>query len=120
MFFEFKLEYPEDLYNRRITFTMYDVDKWTKNQIIGVFELDLDYIYNMPTKDLFRNWVALYDPTGKFPGVQGYLRMSISILGPGDEQVRGAVCLGLFALLFFFSFRAAGLAVGIDFPLPVT
>lgn len=33
-----------------------------------------------------RQWVALTDITDEHEGIQGYLKLSITVLGPGDEQ----------------------------------
>lgn len=38
----------------------------------------------MEGHELYRRWVGLCDSTGKFDGIQGYLRLSLTILGPGD------------------------------------
>jgi hypothetical protein len=39
----------------------------------------------MEGHELYRKWVALSDSTGKEEGVQGYLKLSILCMGPGDN-----------------------------------
>ena len=55
------------------------------DSMIGSFSVDLTYIYKMDQHELFRRWVPLTDVTGETDGVQGYLKISINVLGPGDK-----------------------------------
>lgn len=43
-------------------------------------------VYYRKHHELFRQWIALTDVTDKHEGIQGYLKLSITVLGPGDEQ----------------------------------
>ena len=36
--------------------------------------------------EIYRTWTALTEVGGKREGIQGYLKCSITVLGPGDEQ----------------------------------
>lgn len=37
---------------------------------------------------MFNSWIAISNPEGKdFNEITGYLKLGISITGPGDEQV---------------------------------
>ncbi len=38
----------------------------------------------MKQHELYRQWVALTDSSGKADGVQGYAKLSITVLAPGD------------------------------------
>ena len=59
-----------------------------KNAIIGVYEIDLSYIYFKEKHAVFNQWVGLSNPTSKsFNELSGYLKISASVIGPGDEQV---------------------------------
>lgn len=54
--------------------------------MIGSCLLDASFVYSQPDHELWRQWVALVneqDPTDD--GVQGYLRCSVSIVGPHDK-----------------------------------
>ena len=53
--------------------------------LIGAFSVDLSYIYQLKNHELYRRWVALTDTTDETEGIQGYLKLSINVLGPGDK-----------------------------------
>lgn len=58
------------------------------DSIIGVFDMDLMYIYGMNNHCLKHTWIALYNPNSKnFETVRGYLKISISVLHEEDENV---------------------------------
>jgi len=42
-------------------------------------------VYDLENHELYRKWVGLSDSTGKFSGVQGYLKLSMTAIGPGEE-----------------------------------
>jgi hypothetical protein len=45
-------------------------------------------VYFQPKHALFHQWVALSNPEGKdFNEITCYLKLSISVTGPGDEQI---------------------------------
>ena len=57
---------------------------------IGTFTTDFQAVYfdKSGKHELYRKWVALVDTMDAGDvGVQGYLLMSISIVGPGDKVV---------------------------------
>jgi hypothetical protein len=53
---------------------------------IGSFEFDLSTIYYSLNHEIFNQWVALTNSTAQSIEVQGYLKVSLVCLGPGDEQ----------------------------------
>ena len=60
-----------------------------KEDSIGLYEFDLTQIYYMKSHALFHQWLALSNPEGKdFNEITAYIKLSISIAGPGDEQVQ--------------------------------
>eukprot|EP00004_Rigifila_ramosa_P005707 TRINITY_DN16378_c0_g1_i1.p1 TRINITY_DN16378_c0_g1~~TRINITY_DN16378_c0_g1_i1.p1 ORF type:complete len:1467 (-),score=375.36 TRINITY_DN16378_c0_g1_i1:84-3968(-) len=71
----------------RITVNVYDANTLGRNELIGNYEFGLGYIYRLKNHELFRQWIALTDTTDKHEGCQGFLKLSISVMGPGDEQV---------------------------------
>ncbi len=77
---------PEELNQGRCTIDVYDANMIRRNVLIGSFEFDLLSIYYMEHHELFMQWVALTDVTDANEGVQGYLQVSISVLGPKDEM----------------------------------
>ncbi len=43
-------------------------------------------MYELEGHELYRKWVALTDRSGKVSGIQGYLKLSITVLGPRDAS----------------------------------
>jgi len=59
-----------------------------KDDTIGVYEFDLTQIYYMDKHALQNQWLALSNPEGKdFNEITSYLKLSISVTGPGDDQI---------------------------------
>jgi len=59
-----------------------------KNATIGMYEVDLSFIYFKDKHSLFNQWVGISDATSKnYNEISGYLKISVSVIGPGDEQV---------------------------------
>ena len=57
-----------------------------KNTMIGSFATDATSVYFQKDHEMYRKWVALMDDEDPDDtGVQGYLKLSIQILGPGDK-----------------------------------
>jgi len=57
--------------------------------MIGSFVVDASRIYYREGHEFYRQWVGLIDDTEVGDaGVQGYLKMSISIIGPGDKMAQ--------------------------------
>ena len=60
-----------------------------KEDTIAVYELDFTQIYLQKNHAMYHQWIALSNPEGKdFNEITGYLKLSVSIIGPGDEQVQ--------------------------------
>ncbi|ETO35618.1 C2 domain containing protein, partial [Reticulomyxa filosa] len=84
--FEFRNLEPEDLNQGKCKVMVYDANMLRRNVLIGSFEFDLVSIYYKKNHELFCQWVTLIDVTGQHEGVQGFLKVTIVVLGPGDEQ----------------------------------
>uniref|UniRef100_A0A673VXS0 Myoferlin n=1 Tax=Salmo trutta TaxID=8032 RepID=A0A673VXS0_SALTR len=48
-------------------------------------ELDVGYIYDEPAHAIMRKWLLLSDPDDSSSGAKGYLKVSLVIVGTGDE-----------------------------------
>lgn len=60
-----------------------------KDALLGFYEFDLTYIYFMKDHSLMHRWLALSNPSSdKYNEVTGYLKLSITIAGSGDEQIQ--------------------------------
>ncbi|CAF3351203.1 unnamed protein product [Rotaria sp. Silwood1] len=52
---------------------------------IGTFKMDIGYVYSQPRHSINRKWLLLSDEDDRMTGAKGYLKVSVNILGPGDE-----------------------------------
>lgn len=60
-----------------------------KNTLIGEYEFDATKIYFRKNHALLHKWLAISDPYGEdYTEVTGYLKVSISITGVGDESIK--------------------------------
>eukprot|EP01084_Bolivina_argentea_P085307 154172_1 len=84
--FDFKNLEPGELNQGTCLIEVYDANVIRKNVLIGSFEFDLTQVYYKKNHELYKQWVALTDVTGDNEGVQGYLQVTIVVLGPNDEQ----------------------------------
>src|SRR5262249_29268080 len=105
---------PSEIEAGKITVAIFDANTFRRNELIGEraarrpvlrcpaarprapsraerratgqFEFDVQGVYYRQHHELFRQWVALTDITDEHEGIQGYLKLSLVVLGPGDEQ----------------------------------
>lgn len=86
IFFEPKNKAVEELAEGKITVKMMDKG-FFKDSIIGYYEFDLSYIYQMKDHCMMHKWIVMSNPEDENYGeVTAMLKMSISICGEGDEQ----------------------------------
>ena len=52
---------------------------------IGRFKLDMGHIYSQGKHSINRQWLLLSHEDDRMTGAKGYLKVSVNILGPGDE-----------------------------------
>uniref|UniRef100_K3WXL3 C2 domain-containing protein n=1 Tax=Globisporangium ultimum (strain ATCC 200006 / CBS 805.95 / DAOM BR144) TaxID=431595 RepID=K3WXL3_GLOUD len=56
------------------------------DDMIGFFVVDIPYVYFQPDHEIHRKWVALVgNKKNNSDSIQGYLLLSIVVLGPGDK-----------------------------------
>ena len=59
-----------------------------KDQLIGVYEMDISYIYFKDKHAILNQWVGLSNPSAKnFNVLSGHLKMSVSVIGENDNQI---------------------------------
>ncbi|RYY36946.1 hypothetical protein EON62_01410 [archaeon] len=86
MFFNFPKVSRAEVEALTVTLSIFDANKLLKNELIGSFTFDALDVYYQPNHCYYQRWVALVDPYDEDDsGVQGYCRMSVSVLGPGDK-----------------------------------
>eukprot|EP00743_Colponemidia_sp_Colp-15_P011268 GILK01012542.1.p1 GENE.GILK01012542.1~~GILK01012542.1.p1 ORF type:complete len:1447 (-),score=299.86 GILK01012542.1:238-4578(-) len=77
----------EEVASNTIALTAFDADTLMRNDLIGTFVFDMIEVYNTKNHEIFSQWVALVNNDNKTKaGITGYLRVSITVLGPGDVQ----------------------------------
>ncbi|EDO36863.1 predicted protein, partial [Nematostella vectensis] len=83
-FFNFNMS-PMELFDEIISFEVFNSRKLRANAMIGYFKCDIGFFYEEPGHAAIRKWVLLTDPDDKMAGVKGYLKVTVMVLGPGDE-----------------------------------
>ncbi|DBA05321.1 TPA: hypothetical protein N0F65_007483, partial [Lagenidium giganteum] len=84
LFFHFKNIGRNELKQATIKITIFDKDMLTSN-LIGSYQLDCLNVYFRPHHELYRQWIAVHDHLSENDhGVQGFLLVSINVIGPGD------------------------------------
>ncbi|KAM4807607.1 LOW QUALITY PROTEIN: dysferlin [Rhinophrynus dorsalis] len=83
-FFNF-FESPADLFDEPIFLTVLDSRSLRTDSVIGEFRMDVGMIYGEPKHAFLRKWLLLSDPEDFSAGAKGYLKVSLFVLGPGDE-----------------------------------
>jgi len=71
-----------------VTLSVADSNSVLRNELIGSCVLDASFIYQQPNHELWQQWVGLLntkDPSDD--GIQGYLKFSVSIVGPNDRLI---------------------------------
>ena len=84
MAFDFKITSPYQLDASSLLIEVWDSDRLS-DELVGCFELDVGEVWRRPDHEMWRQWVALVDTTGTYEGVQGYFRLSVSVLPEGFE-----------------------------------
>ncbi|XP_066574431.1 dysferlin isoform X3 [Amia ocellicauda] len=83
-FFNF-FESPSELFDEPAFITVFDSRSLRTDSVIGEFRLDVGTIYAEPKHAFLRKWLLLSDPEDISAGAKGYLKVSLFVLGVGDE-----------------------------------
>ena len=76
----------EEFEQAQIRINVMDADTLTRNDMIGSYTVDASFIYYKKDHEQYRTWVALVNEEDvEDTGIQGYLKCSIAIVGPGDK-----------------------------------
>eukprot|EP01083_Nonionella_stella_P294532 1001194_1 len=84
--FELSKLVPAEIKEGKIRIDVMDANNFFRNKLIGTYEFDALNVYLSKNHEIHRQWVALSDVTDMHDGAQGYLRVSVVVLGPNDEQ----------------------------------
>eukprot|EP00002_Diphylleia_rotans_P036357 TRINITY_DN799_c0_g1_i1.p1 TRINITY_DN799_c0_g1~~TRINITY_DN799_c0_g1_i1.p1 ORF type:complete len:1445 (-),score=361.51 TRINITY_DN799_c0_g1_i1:290-4624(-) len=83
--FEEKNMQAIDVECSKVNVSVFDHNGISRNELIGSYEFGMSYVYNQKNHEIWRVWVPLTDVTDENEGVQGYVKLSVAVLGPGDE-----------------------------------
>ncbi|VEL35292.1 unnamed protein product [Protopolystoma xenopodis] len=83
-FFNFRVS-PAVLMEQMIQFGVFNSRHLRSDALVGNFKFDLAIAYEEDGHCVLNKWLLLCDPEDTMSGPKGYLKMSIVILGPGDE-----------------------------------
>ncbi|XP_030629096.1 myoferlin [Chanos chanos] len=76
---------PSDLFDQYISLRVYNSSSLRADSLMGEFKIDVGYVYNEPAHTIMRKWVLLNDPDDYSSAAKGYLKVSMFIVGTGDE-----------------------------------
>ncbi|XP_074519844.1 myoferlin-like isoform X1 [Halichoeres trimaculatus] len=76
---------PSDLFDKYISFRIYNSYSLRADSLMGEFKLDVGYVYDEPAHCVIRKWLLLNDPDDSNSGARGYLKVSLFVVGTGDE-----------------------------------
>ncbi|XP_005991617.1 myoferlin isoform X1 [Latimeria chalumnae] len=76
---------PAELFDESISIRVYDSQSLRADCLMGEFKLDVGYIYDEPGHTILRKWLLLCDPDDSSSGSKGYLKVTMFVLGAGDE-----------------------------------
>ncbi|XP_043368776.1 dysferlin isoform X4 [Dermochelys coriacea] len=85
IFFFNVFESPAELFDEPIFITVVDSRSLRTDSVIGEFRLDVGTVYAEPKHALLRKWLLLSDSEDFSAGAKGYVKVSLFVLGPGDE-----------------------------------
>ncbi|XP_072489906.1 fer-1-like protein 5 isoform X2 [Notamacropus eugenii] len=84
-FHNFQHKYPTDLFEEIISIQVVDSQAKRSNSEIGRCQIDIGTIYYSPGHTLMRKWLGLCHSSKPSLGIRGYLKITISVLGVGDQ-----------------------------------
>nr|XP_020856829.1 dysferlin isoform X5 [Phascolarctos cinereus] len=76
---------PVELFDEVICITVVDSRSLRTDALLGEFRMDIGSVYAEPRHAYLRKWLLLSDPDDFTAGAKGYLKVSVFVLGPGDE-----------------------------------
>ncbi|XP_053367599.1 myoferlin-like [Clarias gariepinus] len=76
---------PSELFNQHVSIRVYNSSSLRADSLMGEFKVDVGYIYDEPSHCVMRKWLLLNVPDDSSFGAKGYLKVSMFIVGTGDE-----------------------------------
>lgn len=88
MFFEPRNQRKEDIEVATISIRVLNKGLF-RDDLIGSYDFDITFVYFKDKHTIQHQWIALNNPeSDDFSEISGYLKLSINVQGPGDEQVQ--------------------------------
>ncbi|KAG7462453.1 hypothetical protein MATL_G00185020 [Megalops atlanticus] len=78
---------PSELFEDFISIRVFDSFSLRADSLMGEFKLDVGYVYDEPAHCILRKWLLLSDPDDSSCGARGYLKVSVMIMGTGDDPL---------------------------------
>lgn len=75
---------PSELLEDFLEFQVCNSSGIRSTTIIGAFKCEVGMVYDQPEHAVVNRWLVLANPDEPTPTVQGYLKVSVAVLGPGD------------------------------------
>ncbi|XP_053721165.1 myoferlin-like isoform X2 [Synchiropus splendidus] len=76
---------PSELFEQNLSFRVFNSYSLRADSLMGEFELDVGYVYDEPGHCVMRKWLLLNNPDDASCGAKGYLKVSLFVVGTGDE-----------------------------------
>ncbi|KAM8924190.1 myoferlin isoform 2-T2 [Pelodytes ibericus] len=76
---------PLELLDESVVIRLFNSGSIRSDSLIGEFKLDVGFIFDEPGHAVMRKWVLLNDPDDTSSGAKGYLKVSMFVIGTGDE-----------------------------------
>lgn len=68
-----------------ISIRVYNSHSLRADCLMGEFKIDVGFVYDEPGHAVMRKWLLLNDPEDTSSGAKGYMKVSMFVLGTGDE-----------------------------------
>ncbi|XP_060244870.1 myoferlin isoform X2 [Meriones unguiculatus] len=76
---------PSELMDEIISIRVYNSHSLRADSLMGEFKIDVGFVYDEPGHSVMRKWLLLNDPEDTSSGAKGYMKVSMFVLGTGDE-----------------------------------
>ncbi len=68
---------------------VYDANTIARNELIGSYSFDANWLYHQPDHEIHKQWIGLSDNSqGDDSKLKGYLQLSLVMLGPSDTPAQ--------------------------------
>ncbi len=89
LFMEFSSITKKQLQSGVLEISINNVDTIFKRELVGKYSFDVHHIYYMNNHEMYRQWISVsnFVDDGVANSGRGFLRLSITVLGPDDKEV---------------------------------